>query len=169
MKLLLALGVVVAGLLCSGSAHWTSVRPEAPSDVAATCPRLEDASYTGADSCKKCHFKQFNSWKKTKMAKAFDSLKPGTAAEAKKKFNLDEKKDYTKDAKCIECHVTGYGKAGGYPKLPEEGKTWTEEETKRATTMENVQCESCHGPGSLTNVWKKDHEDYKKADLLAKG
>ena len=105
----------------------------------------------GADSCKKCHFKQFNGWKKTPMAKAFDSLKPGQAAESKKKFNLDEKKDYTKDAKCVECHMTGYGKPGGYPKI-DEGKEWTEDETKRATTMENVQCESCHGPGSLTNV-----------------
>jgi len=168
MKLLIALGVAALGLMTSGPRSWSSPAPDAAGDAAATCPRLEDASYTGADSCKKCHFKQFNGWKKTKMAKAFDTLKPGNAAEAKKKFNLDEKKDYTKDAKCVECHTTGYGKAGGYPKI-EEGKKWTDDETKRASAMENVQCESCHGPGSLTNVWKKAHEDYKKADLLAKG
>lgn len=168
MKLLIALGVAALGLLGTGPSSWTPPPADVPGDETAGCPRVEDASYTGADSCKKCHFKQFNGWKKTKMAKAFDSLKPGNAAEAKKKFNLDEKKDYTKDAKCVECHVTGYGKPGGYPKIV-EGTAWTADETKRAPTMENVQCEACHGPGSLTNVWKKDHEDYKKADLLAKG
>jgi hypothetical protein len=132
------------------------------------CPRAADPTFVGADSCKKCHFKQFQGWKKTKMAMAFDSLKPDKAVEAKTKFSLDPKKDYTKDPKCVECHTTGYGKAGGYPAIV-EGKTWTEDETKRATAMENVQCESCHGPASLTNEHKKTNEQYKKDDLVKMG
>jgi len=166
MKALVAVGVLLLGLL--GSASPPALPATTETQLTEDCPRIEDASYAGADSCKKCHFKQFQSWKKTKMAKAFDALKPGNAAEAKKKFNLDEKKDYSTDAKCVECHVTGYGKPGGYPKI-EEGKKWSEEETKRATTMENVQCEACHGPGSLTNAFKKDNEQYKKEDILKKG
>lgn len=168
MKLLIAIGVAALGFAGLGARSSSSPVAVQPEDPAATCPRAEEAQFVGADSCKKCHFQQFKGWKETKMAAAFDSLKPDKAVEAKKKFKLDEKKDYTKEAKCVECHVTGYGKPGGYPKI-EEGKKWTEEETKRAATMENVQCESCHGPGSLTNVLKKDNENYKKADLLAKG
>jgi hypothetical protein len=163
MKVLMSLGVLVLSLI--GFSRPPAPPAEPPSD---SCPRAEEATYAGAETCKKCHFKQFQGWKKTKMAKAFDTLKAGNAAEAKKKFNLDEKKDYTADAKCVECHTTGYGKAGGYPKI-EEGKKWTEEETKRATAMEGVQCESCHGPGSLTSAYKKDHEDYQKAELLKLG
>jgi Cytochrome c554 and c-prime len=164
MKALLAVGVLLLSLLGSSPPP----APPAENAVLDGCPRVEDATYVGAESCKKCHFKQHSSWKKTKMAKAFDTLKPGNAAEAKKKFNLDEKKDYTTDAKCVECHTTGYGKPGGYPKI-EEGKKFSEEEAKRATAMENVQCESCHGPGSLTNAFKKDNEAYKKEELTKRG
>jgi hypothetical protein len=165
MTMKMLVGFAVASLVLVGAGSADLLLPEV-SDPG--CPRAEDASYVGADSCKKCHFKQFNGWKKTTMAKAFDALKPGNAVENKKKFNLDEKKDYSKDAKCVPCHVTGYGKAGGYPEIV-EGKTWTEDETKRATSMENVQCEACHGPGSLTNVYKKDNEQYAKAEILKRG
>ena len=72
------------------------------------------AAYLGAGACKKCHIKVYNSWKKTKMAKAFDTLKPGEDAEAKTKLKLDPQKDYTKDVKCLECHTTGFGMPGGY-------------------------------------------------------
>jgi hypothetical protein len=164
MKLLIAVGALVLGLL------GTTSSPPAPavSGSPEGCPRAEDATYVGADTCKACHFKQHSSWKKTKMAKAFATLKPGEAAEQKKKFNLDDKKDYTKDAKCVACHTTGYGKPGGYPEIV-EGKEWTDDEKKRATAMENVQCESCHGPGSLTNAHKKANENYAKADLMKMG
>ncbi len=48
-------------------------------------------TYIGADKCKLCHKLQYDSWLKTKHAKAFDSLKPEDRA----------KKE------CVECHVTG--------------------------------------------------------------
>jgi hypothetical protein len=161
MKFLIAISALALGL-----AGWMPSPPPAAGPEG--CPRVEEATYVGADSCKACHFKQFSSWKKTKMATAFTTLKSGEAAEQKKKGNLDDKKDYTKDAKCVECHTTGYGKPGGYPAIV-EGKEWTEDEKKRATTMENVQCESCHGPGSLTNPAKKANEKYVKADLMKIG
>ena len=40
------------------------------------------------------------------------------------------------DYKCVGCHVTGYGQVGGS----------SLGHTKR---LENVQCETCHGPGSM--------------------
>jgi hypothetical protein len=135
---------------------------------AEACARLDEAEYIGVDGCKKCHFKQWMSWKKTDMAKSFETLKAGEAKDAKVKAKLDPAKDYTKDATCVECHTTGYGKTGGYPAIV-EGKAWTEDETKRAAAMEGVQCESCHGPGSLTGPYKKDHEDFKKEEVLKLG
>ncbi len=47
-------------------------------------------TYIGVDKCKLCHKIQFDSWAKTKHAKAFDSLKPEEKA----------KKE------CVECHTT---------------------------------------------------------------
>lgn len=132
------------------------------------CALVEGAEYIGAEGCKKCHFKQYLSWKKTEMAKSFTTLKAGEAKEAKEKAKLDPAKDYTKDATCLGCHTTGYGKAGGYPALV-EGKAWTEEETKRAAAMEGVQCESCHGPGDKYAAYKKDHDDYKLKEVLDMG
>lgn len=58
-----------------------------------------------------------------------------------------------KDPKCLACHVTGY------------------RETGQATPeMSGVQCEACHGPGSLfiTVHAKKDKEGAQKAGLIAR-
>jgi len=161
MKIMLVC-IGLASLLAAGALDVT------PAPVADDGCVRSDATYIGAKSCKKCHFPWFKSWKKTPMAKAFDILKPGGSAEAKAKYKLDPKKDYTKDATCLACHTTGYGKPGGYPALV-EGKAWTEDETKRAALMEGVQCEACHGPGSETGKYKKDTPEYKKADLLKMG
>ncbi len=133
---------------------------------ALACPRLEDAKFVGSKTCQKCHFKEYSSWQKTKMAQAFASLKPGGAPEGRKKANLDPAKDYTKEAGCVACHVTGYGKPGGYPEV---GKDWSEEEKARAALLEGVGCESCHGPGEKYSVYKKDNKEYKWADLVKLG
>jgi len=130
------------------------------------CPRLDEPVYVGSKSCQKCHFKEYGSWQKTKMATAFKTLKPGEAAEAKKKSGLDPAKDYTTDAKCVACHVTGYGKPGGYPAL---GKDWTPEEKLRSPLLEGVGCETCHGPGEKYALYTKDNKEYKWADIVKLG
>ena len=70
--------------------------------------------FVGSETCKECHRKTTRSWGKTKMAQSFEILKPGVRSEAKQKFNLDPKKDYTQEKKCLPCHTTGYGKPGGF-------------------------------------------------------
>ncbi len=89
--------------------------------------------YIGVNKCKACHIKQYNSWKRTKMAVSFENLKPGVKAEEKLKVGLNPKMDFTKDPECLACHTTGYGKPGGFISI---------EETPE---MANVQCEACHG------------------------
>lgn len=156
--------ILAAALLLGGAAL-----PSGPTGAeASACPRSEEAKYLGSKACLKCHFKQHLSWQKTKMAKAFETLKPGQALEAKQKAKLDPAKDYTQEAKCVACHVTGYGKPGGYPALV-DGKEWTAEEKARATLLQGVGCESCHGPGEKTSPYKQDHKEYAWKDLLPLG
>jgi hypothetical protein len=125
-------------------------------------------TYIGPEACKKCHFKQYGSWKKTPMANTMDKLKPGEAAEKKTAGGLDLKVDYTKDPKCLKCHSTGYGTDTGFPAIV-EGKAWTPAEEERATSFGRVACEACHGPGSLYAPYKKEHQDFKLADIQALG
>lgn len=104
------------------------------------------ADYVGEKKCKMCHMKQFTSWEQTKMAKAFDGLKAGAAAEAKKAAGLDPEKDYTTDASCLGCH-TANGKAD----------------------MPGVGCEACHGAGSDYMKVMMTNRDYKMDEIKAKG
>ena len=101
-------------------------------------------SYVGTKKCKSCHLDVHKSWAKTSMGKAFETLQPGEADQAKRKFGLDVDKDYTTDPKCLKCHTTGFGKEGGYAIPPAGNKR----AARKAKNFHGVGCESCHGPGS---------------------
>lgn len=138
--------------------------------AAATLPGVSgEYEYVGSNKCKKCHIKEYKSWEDTKMAKAFETLKPGQASEAKQKFNLDPAKDYTKDETCLACHTTGYGKAGGYA-IPDPNDA---KAVRAMSKLEGVGCESCHGPGSAyIDVFEeimKSRRKYKVDELYAVG
>ncbi len=83
-------GMTVVGLFCIilSGASW-----------------VHAADFVGAKKCKMCHMKQFKSWETTKMAQAFELLKPGVAAEAKTAAGVDPNKDYTGDDSCLPCHT----------------------------------------------------------------
>lgn len=116
--------------------------------------------YVGSKKCKVCHLKEWKSWSETKMAKAFEVLRPGERAEEKKGANLDPDKDYTKDETCLRCHTTGHGKPGGF--------------VDEATTpdLAGVGCEMCHGAGGTyiqSEYMSLKNKEYKKADIVAVG
>lgn len=94
----------------------------------------EGQTYTGTKRCASCHFDQFMKWKKTKHSQAFEIL---TAK-------------YQKDAKCLKCHTTGFGKETGFK--------------DRASTPDliGVSCEDCHGPGSKHEEVAKKFSAVKK-------
>jgi hypothetical protein len=79
--------------------------------------------YVGIETCGDCHRHEANLefWQKTGHAHAWKTL-------------VDVNKQWSFD--CIKCHVTGYGEKGGSAMAHVEGLT-------------DVQCEVCHGPGSL--------------------
>lgn len=123
-------------------------------------PTESRAQYLGAARCKACHLVQSKSWEQTGMAKSFEVLKPGAAAKAKTSRKLDPKKDYTRDAACISCHVTGFGKPGGFVSI------------EKTPLLAGVQCETCHGPGGgylKPNLMSLQNKEYKRAELLAAG
>jgi hypothetical protein len=110
----------------------------------------EGAKYVGTKKCKKCHLKEYMSWKKTKMAGTFNVLKSGANVEAKKSSNLSPDKDYSKDASCLPCHTAGYELVGGYK---------SGDPARSGKDFEGVTCEGCHGPGSK---YIKLHEEIAK-------
>jgi hypothetical protein len=86
--------------------------------------------FVGMAKCASCHKPAMAFWKKTVHAGAWRTLVAG-----------GKQADY----KCVGCHVSGYGEVGGSSLGHTRG-------------FENVQCETCHGPGS-THVAEKGLED----------
>jgi Cytochrome c554 and c-prime len=83
-------------------------------------PAGDEPAFVGVAACAKCHEDAKNVWDKTAHAHAYQTL-----SSQFKEFNLD----------CVSCHVTGYDRPGGSTVAFVE-------------KLRDVQCESCHGPGS---------------------
>ncbi|MCF6282869.1 MAG: cytochrome c family protein [Candidatus Polarisedimenticolaceae bacterium] len=114
--------------------------------------------YIGIKQCKLCHQPHYDSWRTTHMSKAFDLLKANVRADKKRAAGLNPLKDYTADPACLACHTTGYGKEGGFVSL------------EKTPDMVNVQCEMCHGPGSIyVEMMLKKRGTYTREDYLTKG
>jgi hypothetical protein len=87
----------------------------------APLPARRTAGFVGSEECETCHSEAAEFWQKTRHAQAWDTL-----VEDNKQFNLE----------CIGCHITGFDEPGGAT-LGDNAK------------LRDVQCEVCHGPGSL--------------------
>ncbi|MCE9575204.1 MAG: hypothetical protein K8W52_18775 [Deltaproteobacteria bacterium] len=79
------------------------------------------ATYIGVEECDTCHAKEVAFWKTTRHAGAWHTL---------------EESGKQLDYECTSCHVTGWDKPGGATMARTEGTV-------------DVQCETCHGPGSI--------------------
>ncbi len=84
-------------------------------------PLLSPSGYSGERACIICHEKEHIQWSLTRHADAFASL---------------VRKGQDDDPACVNCHVTGFGREGGYSI-----------ENRKTKHLTEVQCESCHGPG----------------------
>jgi hypothetical protein len=97
--------------------------------------RPDQASYIGVEACTNCHPTARTVFDATPHSHAYATL-----SSQFKEFNLE----------CVSCHVTGYGQLGGSTVTHVGG-------------LENVQCEVCHGPGSLHPL-----DPVNKARIIAK-
>jgi len=85
-------------------------------------PAAEGAAhYVGSERCGTCHASAAAWWRSHPHGRAYATL-----VDRHKNFNLS----------CVGCHVTGYLRPGG--------STVT-----HVDNLQNVGCESCHGPGSM--------------------
>ena len=73
-------------------------------------------------SCQVCHPQEYTIWEKSLHAAAFTELK---------------KKNKDKTADCLRCHTVSFGKPNGFVS------------EKKTPMLAAVQCESCHGIGSI--------------------
>ena len=96
----------------------------------------EDLTYVGSESCQECHEDQYESYNAhSKKAHSYESVKVMRKGLTEAEY-----------LECLQCHATGFGKPGGF--------------TSPAETphLQNLGCESCHGPGR-DHVESGDPED----------
>lgn len=82
--------------------------------------------FLGQDACVSCHPAQFEQWKSSPHALAFETLKKAG-------------KEATPE--CVSCHVTGFQQPGGF------------QSAATTASLMNVQCESCHGKGTAHSMF----------------
>lgn len=92
--------------------------------------------YLGMSSCIKCHASEYAQWQTTAHARAWRTL-------------VQQQKESTPE--CVRCHVTGYREPGGFRTADD------------AVRYGNVQCESCHGPGTRHKRWMEDGNTVPEA------
>jgi hypothetical protein len=119
--------------------------------------------YVGAKKCRTCHKKelignQYGEWEKGPHAEAFDKLKSEDAVKIAKEKGIAGPPHQADE--CLKCHVTAYG---------EDAARFSK--GKKLKAADGVQCESCHGPGSLYRKKKvmSDHEKSIAAGMWEPG
>jgi 2',3'-cyclic-nucleotide 2'-phosphodiesterase (5'-nucleotidase family) len=97
--------------------------------VTSLVPKPGEDQYVGSETCMGCHADQAEQWKTTQHAHAFATLER-------------VQKDATPE--CVQCHVVGFGRPGGYANAQTHAK------------LKNVGCETCHGYGTRHDMFAKE-------------
>lgn len=100
----------------------------------------ETPEYVSYKKCKTCHKDIFESWKETSHFTGFQAVLDSAGLG---------------DPTCFPCHTTGYEEPGGFV------------DTTETPDLVGVQCENCHGPGSMYKKFSimKDHDKAVAAGL----
>lgn len=115
-----------------------------------------DFEYVGTNKCKSCHKsakkgEQYVKWEETSHSKAYETLLSEKALAIASDLKLESAPH--ESAECIVCHSVGFG-SGGYEIKDESFYNPADDDkkgkkaAKRMLNLQNVGCESCHGPGS---------------------
>jgi hypothetical protein len=94
-----------------------------------TAPGLTGDHYVGMLNCIHCHDREYVQWRTTAHARGWQTL-------------VEQHKEST--TACVVCHVTGYGKPGGFRTADDEAR------------FGSVQCEACHGMGTRHREWTEN-------------
>ena len=102
-------------------------RDLAPQDTPfGAVPGPPSEAWAGSKACQNCHEEEYRVWKASRHAGAWDSL---------------VRREARYDPDCQRCHVTGYGRPGGF------------ETVALSAERRDVGCESCHS-GAAEHVAK---------------
>jgi hypothetical protein len=108
--------------LIAGYREQMAKTAESAASRAVTRPEEAPVHFTGPAMCRDCHRARHLFWRATPHSRAFSTLGARNAAG---------------DPDCLPCHTTGYLQPTGFaPATPR-------------SYLRGVQCESCHGVGSL--------------------
>lgn len=139
-------------LLLGGGAAIADPGAGPPTEQAA------EPAYVGHESCAMCHKAQYEDWRRSAHARAFELLKPGERRAPKKKAGLDPARNYTSDEDCLRCHTTGFRAPSGFVSMRDT--------PERA----GIGCEMCHGPGeTYREIHKSRRGQLDRAELIAAG
>ncbi len=108
---------------------------------------VKDAKYVGTETCIQCHKDAGKVWATTKHSKAFKTL-----VEAKNPRHRQF------DGECVVCHTVGFKYHSGYNDPPMGSSA--DDAKDHNLLLENVGCESCHGPGSVHAKKSRDTSLY---------
>jgi hypothetical protein len=103
------------------------------------------ARFVGSERCAGCHEHAYKVWEDSHHAHAFKTL----VDKAKNPSN----RQY--DPECVVCHTVGFRHPTGYFDPPQGGDL-----EKHNVKLQNVGCESCHGPGSAHSDNPDDVTQY---------
>ncbi len=93
--------------------------PQTSFTTISSSSRGNEPRIAGTHACLDCHTRDCDAWNESAHAHAWATL---------------QKDGSHVDSYCQQCHVTGYGRPGGFASA------------KRTPQLANVGCESCHGP-----------------------
>lgn len=143
--------VIVAALLLSSL--W----------LAAGSPPGEEKrvpKYVGTKGCRVCHKgekigNQYGLWAESAHAHAYETLKTSRADSLARTLGIENP---VESDRCLKCHITAFG-------VPEA------QLSRGYAREEGVQCEACHGPGSLYRPLKimRDHQKAVENGLWVLG
>lgn len=101
--------------------EWNRQQAAAVNPFAAAPAATSQPTYTGSERCASCHEKEFQTWRDSAHAHAFDTL-------------VEQSQDFNPN--CVRCHTIGFRRKNGFVNA------------NATPTLKHVGCESCHGPSS---------------------
>jgi hypothetical protein len=106
------------------------------------CPQPAPGApvYMGVQACFTCHREAVQFWENQKVQlPGVDQAGRPISREVghSRAWQTLQEANKTEDRTCVGCHSVGFNEPGGYCRV------------KEIDFRQNVQCESCHGPGSL--------------------
>ena len=139
MKIMFKRTIAIIFFYAAGSVILYTCTPQ----IIKNSTERNNASYAGSSSClSKCHPKKVE-YSKSGQNRHKDSYIHVINSPAYKKLRKEGK-----EKRCWECHVTGYGRPGGF------------KDEKTTPELAELGCEACHGPGSKHII--VDVKDVKK-------